>query len=150
MPDTVSVQLDDFDIGAEINTLKLKNHNIGAVVSFTGTVRDLADRLKFMTLEHYPAMTAKELERIATEASKRWPLEACRIIHRYGDLYPGDNIVLVITASAHRQAAFDSANYIMDFLKTNAPFWKKETTQESANWVEAKDTDENALARWQK
>ncbi|MCK0068654.1 molybdopterin synthase catalytic subunit MoaE [Kordiimonas laminariae] len=150
MQPQISVQLDDFDIGNEINQLKVDKHDIGAVVSFVGTVRDLADGLTSMTLEHYPAMTEAELARIAKEAKERWPLEGCRIIHRFGELFPGDNIVLVITASAHRQAAFDAANFIMDFLKTNAPFWKKETTSRGAKWVDANDADDKALERWQK
>ena len=148
MQPQISVQLEDFDISSEINALKAGNHDIGAVVSFVGTVRDLADGLTSMTLEHYPAMTMSELTRIADEAQSRWPLEGCRIIHRYGELYPGDNIVLVLTSSAHRQAAFDAANFVMDFLKTNAPFWKKETTSKGSKWVDAKDTDDAALKRW--
>lgn len=148
MQPQISVQLEDFDIGSEINALKAGNLDIGAVVSFVGTVRDLADGLTSMTLEHYPAMTMSELTRIADEAQSRWPLEGCRIIHRYGELYPGDNIVLVLTSSAHRQAAFDAANFVMDFLKTNAPFWKKETTSKGSKWVDAKDTDDAALKRW--
>ena len=148
MQPQISVQLEDFDISSEINALKAGNHDIGAVVSFVGTVRDLADGLTSMTLEHYPAMTMVELTRIADEAQSRWPLEGCRIIHRYGELYPGDNIVLVLTSSAHRQAAFDAANFVMDFLKTNAPFWKKETTSKGSKWVDAKDTDDAALKRW--
>lgn len=144
----VSVQQHDFNIGDEINTLKADNHSIGAVVSFIGTVRDLADGLECMTLEHYPAMTMAELERIGEEAKDKWPLEGIRIIHRFGDLYPGDNIVLVIAASAHRQAAFDAANFIMDFLKTNAPFWKKEKTSKGSHWVEAKTSDKDATNRW--
>ncbi|MFC3053042.1 molybdenum cofactor biosynthesis protein MoaE [Kordiimonas pumila] len=145
----ISVQENDFDITQEITRLKNSNHAIGAVVSFTGTVRDIGGILTSMELEHYPGMTEKELERIALHAEERWPLEGCCVIHRYGKLYPGDNIVLVITASAHRSAAFEAAEYLMDFLKTRATFWKKETTHTGGKWVDAKEADDDALKRWQ-
>lgn len=146
---SVSVQSGDFDIGAELSALRADNHDIGALVSFTGTVRDVGGTLTSMTLEHYPGMTEKELERISAEAEERWPLHGCRVIHRYGTLSPGDNIVLVVTASRHRHAAFQAAEFIMDFLKSKAPFWKKETTPEGGEWVDAKESDEEALARWE-
>lgn len=145
---SVSVQSEDFDINAEIEALRRGHLGVGAIVTFTGTVRDIGGTLKTMTLEHYPGMTESELERIAQEAEKKWPLLGSRVIHRYGVLAPGDNIVLVITLSAHRQAAFEAAEFLMDFLKSKAPFWKKEETSEGANWVDARETDEAALKRW--
>lgn len=146
---SISIQSEDFDIGAEIEALRQENYDIGAIVTFTGTVRDMGGTLKSMTLEHYPGMTEAELERIAQEAEEKWPLFGSRIIHRYGTLGPGDNIVLVITLSAHRQAAFEAAEFLMDFLKSKAPFWKKEQTDTEAKWVDARETDEAALKRWQ-
>lgn len=146
---SVSVQREDFDIAHEVDTLKKGNHAIGAIVTFTGTVRDTVGTLESMTLEHYPGMTEKELDRIAEDACRRWALQGVRIIHRYGDLYPGDNIVLVITASSHRHAAFEAADYMMDFLKSRATFWKKETTGHEANWVDARESDTVALKRWE-
>jgi len=144
----VSVQDGDFDLGAEVAAIKEGRTDIGAIVTFTGTVRDVGGTLSAMTLEHYPGMTEQELQRIAQEAEDRWPLQGCRVIHRHGRLEPGDNIVLVITASAHRQAAFEAADFIMDFLKTQAPFWKLEDTGENANWVDAKESDNDQLKRW--
>lgn len=146
----ISVQQEDFDISAEITGLKSGNHDIGAIVTFTGTVRDSGGSLTSMTLEHYPGMTEAELNRIAAEAEAKWPLLGCRIIHRYGTLKPGDNIVLVIAMSAHRKAAFEAADFLMDYLKSKAPFWKKEQTGTKASWVDAKEKDEAALKRWQK
>ena len=145
----IAVQAEDFDLNAEVETLRAGNHEIGAVVTFTGTVRDVGGNLKTMTLEHYPGMTEAELARIALEAQERWPLAGCTVIHRYGELNPGDNIVLVITASVHRQAAFEAAEFLMDFLKSKAPFWKKEDVGGEARWVDAKESDEDALKRWQ-
>jgi len=147
----IRVQTDDFDSGAEMRSLTQGRDDIGAVVSFTGLVR--ADspegRISAMTLEHYPGMTEGELERIEQDARQRWPLQACLIVHRYGRLTPGENIVLVITASPHRQAAFEAASFLMDFLKTNAPFWKKEELLSGeSGWVEAKSADDAALERW--
>lgn len=147
---SVSVQKEDFDIGVEIDALKAGNLGIGAIVTFSGTVRDLDGTLTSMTLEHYPGMTEAELVRISEDAEARWPLLGTRIIHRYGKLAPADNIVLVITLSAHRQAAFEAAAFLMDFLKSRAPFWKKETTAGGAHWVDARDTDDDAIKRWQK
>lgn len=145
---SVSVQEADFDISDEINALNNGRTDAGAIVTFTGTVRDLEGSLKSMTLEHYPGMTEAELERIAKDAEARWPLTGCRIIHRVGRLLPGDNIVLVITMSAHRQAAFDAASFLMDFLKSRAPFWKCEETGNTTQWVDARDSDTDALKRW--
>ena len=125
---------------------------MGAIVTFTGTVRDThgmtEGAVTAMTLEHYPGMTEKELARIETEAHARWPLAATLIVHRVGRLEPGDNIVLVITASAHREAAFEAARFLMDYLKTSAPFWKRESGPEGKRWVDAKKTDTEAAARW--
>lgn len=144
----IRVQTSDFDIGAEIAALKKDRTDIGAIVSFTGTVRDQAGAITEMTLEHYPGMTETELEKIEAEAHARWPLQASLIVHRVGALKPGDNIVLVITASEHRDAAFDAARFLMDYLKTNAPFWKRETGPHGTQWVEAKTSDDAAAARW--
>ncbi len=145
----VRITEDDFDIAVEHQ--KLKSVTAGAIVTFTGTVRDLADGgLQAMTLEHYPGMTESEIEAIVATAQARWPLTAVSVIHRVGRLQPLDNIVFVGCASAHRGAAFDAANFIMDFLKTNAPFWKKEDGPDGAKWVDARDSDTAALARWQR
>lgn len=149
----VRVQEEDFDVGAELSALSAGNHGIGGVCLFVGLVRDLAgdEAISSMTLEHYPGMTEKELARIEVEAQERWPLEKTLIIHRYGRLAPGDRIVLVAAASAHRQAAFEAAQFLMDFLKTKAPFWKLEETGDGkASWVDARDSDETALERWSK
>ena len=148
----VKVQSEDFDVGAELAALTTGNTAIGGMTSFVGLVRDLGgeDALKAMTLEHYPGMTEKMLREIEAEANDRWPLEASLIVHRYGRLEPGDQIVLVATASPHRQAAFDSCAFLIDWLKTKAPFWKLEDTQnEGARWIEAKDTDYRAAERWE-
>ena len=148
---TIRIQSENFDIAEEIKSLRGENKNIGAIVTFTGTVRELAgdSKISSMTLEHYPGMTEKELERIWREAENRWPLIGGTIIHRYGELKPGDNIVLVITLSSHRQAAFEAAAFLMDFLKTRATFWKKETPlQGEADWVDARETDRDALKKW--
>lgn len=144
----IRVQTEDFDIGAEIAGLRAGRTDIGAVVSFTGTVRDQDGAVSEMTLEHYPGMTEKELEKIEAEAHARWPLQASLIVHRVDALKPGDNIVLVVTASAHRDAAFDAAKFLMDYLKTSAPFWKRESGPKGGTWVEAKDSDDAATARW--
>lgn len=149
---TVRLQREDFDISAEMDALIDGRNSIGAAVTFTGLVRDMVkdQRIIDMTLEHYPAMAQAELERIEQEARDRWPvLEDSLIIHRYGKLTPGERIVLVITLSSHRQAAFEANEFIMDFLKTRAPFWKKEKLEEGdSGWVEAKDKDDEALKRW--
>ena len=146
----IRVQEQDFDVGREIEKLKSGNHEIGAIVTFTGTVRshDEPDALASMHLEHYPGMTENELKRIEAEAQERWPMQASLIIHRYGTLYPGDNIVLVVTASKHRGAAFESAEFLMDYLKTNAPFWKKEMRESGESWVEERASDQDSEERW--
>jgi molybdopterin synthase catalytic subunit len=147
----IRVQREDFNVGAEIAAMTAGREDIGAVVSFTGLVRAGAgaDAITAMTLEHYPGMTEGELERIEAEARERWPLSASLIVHRHGRLVPGENIVLVITASPHRQAAFEAAEFLMDFLKTNAPFWKKEERDGGeSGWVEAKAADDAAAERW--
>ncbi len=147
----IRVQTENFDIGAEIERLRAGRTDIGAIVSFTGTVRDTAkgEAISLMTLEHYPGMTEKELERIEAEANERWPLQASLIVHRYGPMKPGENIVLVVTASPHRQAAFEAAQFLMDFLKTDAPFWKKEDGPDGGDWVDARESDDDALKRWE-
>jgi molybdopterin synthase catalytic subunit len=144
----VRVQREDFDLGAELATLSDGRTDIGALVSFTGLVRDRGGGLATMELEHYPGMTEKALEAIEAEARARWPLDACLIVHRYGALAPGERIMMVATASAHRRAAFEAAEFLMDYLKSRAPFWKKETTAEGTRWVEAQADDEAALDRW--
>ena len=140
----VSVQAEDFDVGAEMASMTAGRADIGALVSFTGLVREMAGGSE-MVLEHYPGMTEKALEKIEVEARERWPLQDCRIIHRYGPLDAGAQIVLVIAASPHRGAAFEAAEFIMDFLKSRAPFWKKEA---GSGWVDAREADEAALGRW--
>jgi molybdopterin synthase catalytic subunit len=144
----IRVQQEDFDIGAEIAALKAGRPDIGAVVAFLGTVRDQDGAVDELSLEHYPGMTERELERIETEARARWPLQDALIVHRVGTLRPSDNIVLVLTASAHREAAFAAAEFLMDYLKTRAPFWKRETGPNSSRWVEADTKDDTASARW--
>ena len=149
----VRVQTADFDIGQEIAALTAGRTDIGALVTFTGLVRGEArgKQLAAMALEHYPGMTEAELARVEAEANARWPLQATLILHRTGTLFPGDSIVLVVTASLHRQAAFEAAEFLMDYLKTRAPFWKKETaTDGSGGWVDARDSDDAALQRWSK
>lgn len=147
---SVRVQREDFDTAAELERLSGGNPRIGAVVTFTGLVRDFADgeNVGRMTLEHYPGMTEKQLEAIVQEAERRWPLDGCLVIHRYGPLEPGDRIVLVIAASAHREAAFEACAFLVDWLKTKAPFWKLEEQNGRRRWVEAKDSDDAAAARW--
>ena len=152
----IRVQREDFDPGAEIAALTRGRTDIGGVTSFIGLVRDMngdradGEKITAMTLEHYPGMTEKELEAIEAEAKERWPLDAVLVIHRYGELKPGDRIVLVVTASSHRDAAFDSCRFLIDWLKTKAPFWKREETSAGARWVEAKDSDNEAAAKWEK
>lgn len=145
----IRIQKEDFDTGAEVRHLQ-GGGKVGAVVSFTGLVRDLASHgaVTAIELEHYPAMTQKSLQGIVAEAEQRWPLLGVRVIHRIGYLAAGEQIVLVAVASAHRQAAFEAAAFIMDFLKTRAPFWKKEYIDGNPHWVEAKASDESALERW--
>ncbi len=147
----IRVQTEDFDLGVEMHDFRRRAGDCGAIVSFSGLVREFGDSedVKAMTLSHYPGMTEKALENIANQAIQRWSLNHAVIIHRVGRLEAGDQIVLVITASAHRKAAFESAQFIMDYLKTEAPFWKKEHTIQGDNWVEAKNSDEEAKSRWQ-
>jgi len=150
---SVAVQTEDFDIAREVAALTAGRTDIGAIVTFSGVVRGTSEgsTLSTMTLEHYPGMTEAELARVEAEAHKRWPLQGSRIVHRIGTLAPGDNIVLVVTASAHRQAAFEAAAFLMDYLKTRAPFWKKETDASGAgHWVDARESDDAALKRWRK
>ncbi|MEZ5854256.1 MAG: molybdenum cofactor biosynthesis protein MoaE [Hyphomicrobiaceae bacterium] len=147
----VRVQAEDFDVGSEVRQATAGREDIGAVVTFTGTVRGEAKgrKIRSMTLEHYPGMTEAELARVETEAHARWPLDATVIIHRFGELKPGDNIVLVVTASRHRHAAYEANAFLMDYLKSRAPFWKKETLADgSGQWVDARETDAEAMARW--
>ena len=145
---SVRIQTEDFDVGAESRALQAET--VGGIALFVGTVRGLSsdDGVTAMTLEHFPGMTESELERIEAEARQRWPLEDVTIIHRVGRLLPGEQIVMVAAASAHRQAAFDAAQFIMDFLKTDAPFWKAEERDGKTSWVEAKDSDDAARAKW--
>jgi len=147
----IRVQQEDFDAGAEVAALTAGRTDIGGLVTFLGLVRDMAGgtRIGAMTLEHYPGMTERQLAEIEAEARRRWPLSASLIIHRYGRLEPGDRIVLVVTASAHRDAAFAACHFLIDWLKTKAPFWKEEETPEGPRWVEAKAEDDEAAARWQ-
>ena len=148
----VRVQAEDFDLGAEVRALTANRTDIGAIVTFTGTVRDTgADgAITSMILEHYPGMTEAELSAVEAEAHARWPLEASLIVHRFGPLKPGENIVLVVAASAHRHAAFEAAMFLMDYLKSRAPFWKKEAAPDgSGRWVDARECDSSALQRWQ-
>lgn len=149
MMDKIVVQTEDFDLTSEVELIKSTNSSIGAVVSFIGTVRDLtSESLISLTLEHYPGMTEKSLRSIADKARKKWEIESVTIIHRVGTLGIGDQIVLVITSSKNRQAAFDSCNYIMDFLKTDAPFWKKEVSDKEEKWVGKRESDEEQKKRW--
>lgn len=147
----VSVQQADFDIGAEQARLAAANREIGAIVAFTGLVREMAGGrlLESMELEHWPGVTERVLQEIVAEAEARWPLSGVRIIHRYGPLEPGAQIVLVLAASRHRQAAFEAAAFMMDFLKTRAPFWKKESGAEGGHWVDARESDTAAAEAWQ-
>jgi molybdopterin synthase catalytic subunit len=148
----IRVQREDFDVGAELAALTRGKTGIGGVASFIGLVRDIAGEraIGAMTLEHYPGMTERQLGEIEQEALQRWPLDAVLIIHRYGRLEPGERIVLVATASAHRQAAFDACQFLIDWLKTKAPFWKLEETPEGPRWVEAQASDDEAASRWTK
>lgn len=150
VPVHVRVQAEDFDTSEEVARLTDGRTDIGAVVSFTGLCRDEAGRLSALELEHYPGMAEAEITRICDEACTRWPLLGMSAIHRHGQIAPGGNIVLVIATSSHRQAAFEAANFVMDFLKTSAPFWKKEhfAGGGAGDWVSAKDADDAARNRW--
>lgn len=147
---SVSVQQQDFDIGTEVRALTAGRLQVGAVATFTGLVRDINDGsgVHAMTLEHYPGMTENALEEIVEQARGRWDIDGVRVIHRYGRLLPGDQIVFVAVTSAHRGEAFAACEFIMDFLKTRAPFWKREETPQGARWVDARDADDSAAERW--
>ena len=145
----IRVQSDPFDLGHETTAFATRQSGMGAVVTFTGIVRDLGQGdLHAMEIEHYPGMTEKALEKIARDASERWDLGDILIIHRHGRLQARDMIMMVATASRHRKDAFEAAEFLMDYLKSRAPFWKKEITKDGASWVAAKDDDEDALTRW--
>lgn len=146
----VRIQTEDFDAAAEVAALTAGRTDVGAVVTFAGLCRDEAGTLAALELEHYPGMAEDEITRVAQEAARRWPLMGATAIHRYGKIAPGENIVLVVTTSAHRAAAFEAAAFIMDFLKTRAPFWKKEHRRDgtAGDWVDAKEADDRAAERW--
>ena len=148
----IRIQREDFDVAAEIAGLTEGRADIGAVVTFSGLCRDEQGALSALELEHYPGMAEAEIGRIALEALERWPLQGLTIIHRHGKIAPGENIVLVAAASSHRQAAFEAANFLMDYLKSRAPFWKKEHHADGSEggWVEAKEADDRAADRWTK
>jgi molybdopterin synthase catalytic subunit len=146
----VRIQREDFDIATEVAALKGGGGKTGAIVTFSGLCRDEGGSLSALELEHYPGMAEDEINRIAAQAIERWPVTGLTVIHRFGKLSPGENIVLVAAASAHRQAAFEAAGFLMDFLKTRAPFWKKEHRADGSagEWVSAKETDEISLEKW--
>ena len=146
----IKVQMQDFDVGTELSAMTHDNHSIGGQGCFVGLVRDMAGDKKIseMALEHYPGMTEKQLKKIEEEALSRWPLEGVLIIHRYGRLKPGDQIVLVATTSEHREAALESCHFLIDWLKTKALFWKMESGKSGESWVQASDKDEDAASRW--
>jgi len=149
----ISIQQADFEISQEYSQLRQSAGDAGAIVTFTGLVREMyqtgaSDKTETLTLEHYPGMTEKCLEDIVAQANSRWQLLATRVIHRVGELQAGDQIVFVGTASAHRQHAFESAQFIMDYLKSEAPFWKKQKTSDDSHWVESRGSDAEAIARW--
>ncbi len=150
MASRVSIQTEDFDVNAEIAALRAQDKRVGAVCSFIGTVRDRNDgsSVSAMELEHYPGMTEKAIEAMIDEAFKRFDIYAARVIHRVGPLQPLDQIVLVVVTSAHRGESFQACEFLMDYLKTQAPFWKKEQTPEGARWVDARVSDDKALAKW--
>src|SRR6201747_3001042 len=149
---SIRIQQDDFDIGREISALTQGRTDIGAVVSFSGICRGVegSEAIAALTLEHYPEMAEAEIARHADTAMSRWPLTGITVIPRVGRIEPGENIVLVLTASQHRQAAFAAAEFLMDYLKANAPFWKREESAAGTSWVEARDHDDDAAARWTK
>jgi molybdopterin synthase catalytic subunit len=152
MTPTIHVQREDFDVADEIAALTAERTDIGAVVTFTGVCRDEEGRLAALELEHYAGMAEAEIARVAEEAGGRWPLQGVTVIHRFGTIAPGENIVLVVTASAHRGAAFAAAEFLMDYLKTRAPFWKREHLADGGKgeWVEAAAADDEAAGRWQR
>ena len=144
------LQTEDFDAAAEAAALRKGRTDIGAIVAFTGVCRgtEAGEPIAAITLEHYPEMAQAEISRHVAEAERRWPLMGVSVVHRYGRIEPGDNIVLVVTAAAHRQDAFAAAEFLMDYLKTRAPFWKREERPSGSAWVEARETDDRAAARW--
>ena len=145
----ISVQTEHFDMGVETNAFVNTQSGMGAVVTFSGIVRDLEDSpMSYMEIEHYPGMTEKTIGNIVETAIKRWSLGDACVIHRFGCLYVGEPIMMVATSATHRLDAFEAAEFLMDYLKSRAPFWKKEVTQKATNWVAAKDEDEDALSRW--
>ena len=148
---TVRVQTEDFDVGQEMLRLRQKNPKVGAVASFVGVVRDLndGDDVSSLTLEHYPGMTERSLEDIVSQAKGRWDIYDALIIHRVGTLLPLDQIVLVLVTGAHRGESFEACEFLMDYLKTRAPFWKKEQTSSGDRWVEARESDKSAAMRWE-
>jgi molybdopterin synthase catalytic subunit len=152
IPVTIRIQADDFEVAREIALLTKGRTDIGAVVSFSGICRGTegGDAIAALTLEHYPGMAEAEIERHVEQAMSRWPLQGLTVIHRFGRIEPGQNIVLVVTASKHRQAAFEAAEFLMDYLKTSAPFWKQEESPKGKGWVEARAHDDAAAARWTK
>ena len=156
VPVTIRLQEEDFDVAREIAALSRDRTDIGAVVSFSGICRsdkadgEVGDAIAALVLEHYPGMAEEEIARHAEEAVSRWPLTGLTVIHRFGRIVPGDNIVLVVTASSHREAAFHAAEFLMDYLKTRAPFWKREEGSAGSSWVDAHDRDDTAAARWAK
>jgi molybdopterin synthase catalytic subunit len=149
---TIRIQQADFDVAKEIAALTKGRTDIGAVVSFSGICRgsEGEEKIAALTLEHYPGMAEAEIKRHADEAMSRWPLDGLTVVHRFGRIEPGENIVLVVTASKHRQAAFQAAEFLMDYLKTSAPFWKREESGGGTGWVEAREHDDAAAARWTK
>ena len=151
-PVTIRIQTEDFDVAREIAALTAGRTDIGAVVTFSGICRgsENGEPIAALTLEHYPDMAEAEIRRHADEATARWPLQGLTVVHRVGRIAPGENIVLVLTASSHRQAAFEAAEFLMDYLKTNAPFWKREEGVKGSSWIEAHDRDDAAAARWTK
>ena len=147
----IRIQADPIDPGRELNEFTFGQDSIGAVVSFTGIVRQTAESdLRSIRIEHYPGMTERAIEEIADDACRRWPLAGVRAIHRYGDLYPGEAIVLVMTMSKHRSDAFQAAEFLMDYLKSKAPFWKKECFGSGERWVDSRSEDEAAMLRWER
>jgi molybdopterin synthase catalytic subunit len=147
---TIRIQEADFDVAQEIAAMTGGRTDIGAVVSFSGICRgsENGEPIGALTLEHYPGMAEAEIRRHADDALSRWPLQGLTVIHRFGRIPPGENIVLVVTASPHRQAAFEAAEFLMDYLKTSAPFWKREESKKGTSWIEARDHDDVAAARW--
>jgi len=152
VPVTIRIQEEDFDVAHEIAALSKGRADVGAVVTFSGICRGAegSDDISALTLEHYPGMAEAEIKRHADQALARWPLQGLTVIHRFGRIEPGQNIVLVVTASQHRQAAFEAAEFLMDYLKTSAPFWKQEESAKGKGWVEARAHDDAAAARWTK